>query len=148
MKLFCALVLLAVSTATALPQSIKILKVLPRYLDHKGRHTVSPSLYERDAYQAWLRKNPDARSGLRFDVQWKARGLKEVKLRVELQGAAGKQPTKTVVQKAVMFRVGLSHWSDLAITGDDYKQFGELIAWRVTAWDGDKLVAEQKSFLW
>ncbi|PYI85852.1 MAG: hypothetical protein DME26_10040, partial [Verrucomicrobia bacterium] len=80
------MVLLAVSTATALPQSIKILKVLPRYLDHKGRHTVSPSLYERDAYQAWLRKNPDARSGLRFDVQWKARGLKEVKLRVELQG--------------------------------------------------------------
>src|SRR5437762_14075294 len=99
MKLFCALVLLAVSTATALPQSIKILKVLPHYLDHKGRHTVSPSLYERDAYHAWLRKNLDARSSLRFDVHRNARGWKELKLRVELQGAAGKQPTNAAVER-------------------------------------------------
>jgi hypothetical protein len=34
------------------------------------------------------------------------------------------------------------------VTGDEYKKLGELVAWRVTLWDGDKLLAEQKSFLW
>jgi hypothetical protein len=29
-----------------------------------------------------------------------------------------------------------------------YRQFGELIAWRATLWDDDKLLSEQKSFLW
>ena len=48
--------------------------MLPHYLDKEGRHTLSPSLYERDAYQAILRQNPEKRGGMRFDVQWKARG--------------------------------------------------------------------------
>ena len=148
MKSFLALLLLAVSTATALPQSAKIAKVLPHYLDQKGQHTVSPSLYERDAYQAWLRKNPGERSGLRFDVQWKAQGVREVKVRVELSGSAGKEPTKAVVEKAETPRGGLGKWSGLALTDADYKKFGELTAWRVTLWDGEKLLAEQKSFLW
>jgi hypothetical protein len=147
-KLCFALLLLVASSATALPQSAKIVKVLPHYLDQKGRHTISPSLYERDAYQALLRTKPDERSGLRFDVQWKASGLKEVKVRVELRGAAGKQPTKAVVESTETPRGGWSKWSGLAVTGDEYKKLGELVAWRVTLWDGDKLLAEQKSFLW
>jgi len=36
----------------------------------------------------------------------------------------------------------------VALTGDDYKKFGELLAWRVTVWDGTTQLAEQKSFLW
>ena len=109
---------------------------------------VSPSLYERDAYQAWLRKSPKERSGLRFDIHWKARGMNDLKLRVELRGGTEKQPTKTVVEKTETLRGGVSKWSSLALTGDDYQKFGELIAWRVTMWEGDKLLAEQKSFLW
>ena len=46
----------------------KIIKVLPHLLDKKGRHTLSPSLYERDAYQAKLRTHPEDISALRFDV--------------------------------------------------------------------------------
>jgi hypothetical protein len=148
MKIFPALLLLAASTTTALPQSAKIAKVLPHYLDQKGRHTVSPSLYERDAYQAQLRKNPDERSGLRFDIHWRAQGVKEVKLRVELSGSAEKQPTKAVVDKTETARGWFGKWSGLALTDAEYKKFGELVAWRVTLWDGEKLLAEQKSFLW
>ena len=29
-----------------------------------------------------------------------------------------------------------------------YHELGELIAWKATLWDGSKLLAEQKSFLW
>jgi hypothetical protein len=67
---------------------------------------------------------------------------------VELRGAAGKQPTKAVVESTETPRSSWSKWSGLAVTGDEYKKFGELVAWRVTMWDGDKLLAEQKSFLW
>jgi hypothetical protein len=34
------------------------------------------------------------------------------------------------------------------IDGENYKNFGELVAWRVTLWAGDQLLGEQKSFLW
>ena len=36
----------------------------------------------------------------------------------------------------------------IKLEGEEYKKFGELVAWRVTLWDGDKQVGEQKSFLW
>ena len=62
----------------------KILKVLPQYLDEEGRHALSPSLYERDAYQYFLRKNPSKRGGLRFDVNWKAKGSKSETLVLRL----------------------------------------------------------------
>ena len=54
---------------SALAASGKIIKVLPFFLDLKGRHSLHPSLYERDAYQAYLRQHPELRSGLQIDVQ-------------------------------------------------------------------------------
>ena len=134
-------------TAPAWAESAKVFKALPHYLDLQGRHALSPSLFERDAYQALLRKNPSQRSGLRFDIHWKASGTKEVKLRVEMRGALGKEPTKAMVEKTAAGRTS-SKWSEVALTGDDYKKFGELLAWRVTVWDGATQLAEQKSFLW
>ena len=50
----------------------RIVKVLPHYLDVHGKHAVSPSLFERDAYQAMLKANPDKRGGMQFDVRWKS----------------------------------------------------------------------------
>jgi len=47
----------------------KILKVLPQFLDTKGRNSLSPSLYERDAYQVVLREHPERRSAMRFYVE-------------------------------------------------------------------------------
>ena len=126
----------------------KILKVLPHYLDPQGRHTLSPSLYDRDAYQAKLRKTPAARTALRFDVQWKARGTAPLKLRVELRGAAGKVPTTAVLEEPAKFSRWFSQWSAVTLKGDDYKKFGELTGWRATLWRDGELLAEQKSFLW
>jgi hypothetical protein len=124
----------------------KILKVLPHYLDLQGRHSVSPSLYDRDAYQAFLRKTPQQRSGVRFDVQCRSNAA-SLKLRVELRGAKGKELTQAVVEGSVK-RIGFSKWTSVTLSGDEYQKFGELAAWRVTLSDGEKLVSEQKSFLW
>lgn len=128
----------------------RIVKVLPHFLDEQGRHSKSPSLFDRDAYQAWLRQNPEKRSGVRYDIQWKAKDQQgELKLRVELRGVAeGKLPKERTLETNVQARNGWARWTDLAVKGEDYKALGEVTAWRVTLWDGDTLVDEKTSFLW
>ena len=128
----------------------KILKVLPHYLDQQGRHTLSPSLYERDAYQAHLRKTPSERSALRFDIQWKAKfaDANKLKLRVELRTSQGRANQAHVREQPARSNRWLSHWSSVTWGGEDFKQAGEIIAWRATLWEADQLLSEQKSFLW
>lgn len=144
-----SLYLLTAWTVMAAPSQLgRVIKVLPLYLDKAGQHTVSPSLYARDAYQAELRKNLDRCSGLLFDVQWKAITSRPLKLRVEMRGRLEKQTTSAVIEEEVRYRGFFSKWAKLKLVGEGFKKFGELTAWRVSLWDGDQLLSEQKSFLW
>ncbi len=128
----------------------RVVKVLPLFLDLKGHDAVSPSLYDRDAYQVYLRQHTNEISTIRFDVLWKASnaGGEKLKLLVELRGlGAGGLPRQITLEQAVnpgFFR----HWTSLALAGTDYKNLGELVAWRATLWADDRLLGEQKSFLW
>jgi hypothetical protein len=143
--------LLGVATFSASAVTGRVAKVLPHFLDLKGRHSLSPSLYDRDAYQAQLRQHPEQRSGLRFDVLWRARAANgKLKLRAELRGIVqGNQPRQTTLETEVgTGKSSVSRWTSLKLAGEDYKNFGEVTAWRVTLWDGEQLVGEQKSFLW
>jgi hypothetical protein len=145
-------ILILAVTFSASAATGKVVKVLPHFLDLQGRHTLSPSLYERDAYQARLRKHPEQRSGMRFDILWRGRGATEAsepaKLRLELRGTAkGNLPSETQLETGVVI-TGTSHWAALTLEGEAYKKFGEITAWRVTLWSGDQLIGEQKSFLW
>ncbi len=81
-------------------------------------------------------------------MQWKGRDASAFKLRIEMRGGHEKEPTILVTEKTVKPPKLFRKWSVLEVTGEDYKKFGELLAWRATLWDGDKLLAEQKSFLW
>ncbi len=146
---FLAVLLMVMSPVPDLrAASTRVIKVLPLYLDRQGRHALSPSLFDRDAYQAQLRHRPEERSGLRMDVQWKALQNTPLKLRVELRGGRGKEATKATLEATGQHLGGLSKWTSLLLAGEDYKKFGELVAWRATLWDGETLLAEQKSFLW
>ena len=141
------MVLLVFACAAANAQSARIVKVLPHFLDLKGRNAANPSLFDRDAYQQELRGSPTNRSALRFDVQWKAHGYDTLKLRLEAKGLKGKQSTAMNLEQPI--RSGFfSKWSGLTLGGEDYKNFGELISWRATLMDGTNVVAEHKSFLW
>ena len=149
-----AFILLAVSVALLLATqraeaaTARLVKVLPHFMDKQGRVALNPSLYERDAYQLQLRNHPEERSGLRFDVQWGSRDASLLKLRIELRGNRGKNGTTAVIEETVKYRGFFTAWSKASLTGEAYKNFGELSAWRATLWNGDKLVAEQASFLW
>jgi hypothetical protein len=128
----------------------RVVKVLPLLLDLKGHDAVSPSLFDRDAYQAYLRQHTNEISAIRFDVLWKAANTKgaKLKLRAELRGIGEHGlPRQAVLEKEVtpgFFR----SWTSLPLGGDELKNFGSLVAWRVTLWDGDQVLGEQKSFLW
>src|SRR5438874_9046659 len=84
--LFCAVAIqLSAQAATG-----RVIKVLPQFLDLEGRNSISPSLYDRDAYQVRLRLHPEQRSTMRFDVQWKTKSpvWEPLKLRLEMRGIA------------------------------------------------------------
>jgi hypothetical protein len=128
----------------------RVVKVLPFFLDLKGQVALSPSLYDRDAYQAYLRRHTNQRSAIRFDVLWKTSetGGAKLKLLVELRGVGPDgMPRQSTLEQIVtphFFR----HWDSLTLGGGDYKNFGELVAWRVTLWADNQRLGEQKSFLW
>ncbi len=148
MLILCCLLALN-SRAEALPG--EVYKVLPQFLDKLGQASLSPSLYDRDAYQALLRRSPEKRSGLRFAVQWKARlpETEPLKLRLELRGVPVHDRLTTATRELAVRQHGrFSHWAYVILNEEDYKKLGEVTAWRVTLWDGEKLLGEQKSFLW
>jgi len=149
-KMFLVFAALLLTLATPAAASGKINKVLAHYLDLDGRHTLSPSLYERDAYQAQLRKNPEQVSTMRFDVNWSARGTgkSDLKLRLEIRSTKGTKDKPLVIEQSAKPGKLFSSWTALTLSKADYEQLGEIIAWHATLWQGDEQIAEQKSFLW
>lgn len=147
---FCLAVWQAGVTNAAGPKYPKILKVLPHFLDLQGRHTLSPSLFDRDAYQFELRNNPELRSGFRFDVLWKtwSRTSANYTLKLEMRGSKGGSQNPVVLVVPAVTHRQFSRWTRVPVTGKDYDAVGELVAWRVSLWQGDEMLAEQKSFLW
>ena len=132
------------------PADSKIIKVLPQFLDKKGRHTLSPSLYERDAYQYFLRKHPKDRYGLRLAIQWKARNIDwdRLTIRAEFRGAVGNDLHTTVVEEPLRKEGWFGNWTECRLTGDKFAGFGELIAWHVTILEDNRPIAQEESFLW
>src|SRR5713226_718623 len=105
MRRFLPILLLASILALVFPamaSNSSLLKVLPEYLDLKGRNSLSPSLYERDVYQVTLREHPERRSGIRFYIQWRSKSpvWEPILARVELRGIAeGKLPRQMVLEE-------------------------------------------------
>ena len=132
------------------PVTGRIVKVLPFLLDQQGRNATSPSLFDRDAYQASLRVHGTNVSAVRFDVLWqagKAPGEK-LKLAIDLRGIATNNVPRLCTLETNVTPGFFRKWTCLPLAGQDYKNFGQVIAWRVTLWNDTQLLGEQKSFLW
>jgi hypothetical protein len=150
--LFGLLLLCGVAlTLSAEAATGRIKKVLPLYLDLKGRTMLSPSLYDRDAYQAILLSHPENRSGMNYAIQWKTKGpvSDSVRLQLDVRGIAeGGVPKRLTLTSPVKPSGWFGRWTEIVVSPVDYKQLGEITAWRASLWEGDHLIAEQKSFLW
>ena len=128
----------------------KVVKVLPFFLDQQGRNARSPSLFDRDAYQFYLRDHTNEISAVRYDVQWKtAKSAGEkLNLRVELRGVGETGLPKNKILEAEVTPKTFGNWTTFTLGGDELKNFGSVVAWRATLWHGDQMLSEQKSFLW
>jgi hypothetical protein len=141
----------AVANLPAAGATGHVKKVLPQFLDLKGRNSLSPSLYERDAYQVVLRLHPEQRSTMRFYVLWKAKGpaAQPLKLRVEMRGTAqGDLPKQLTLEEPAKPGGWFGHWTEVTLTKEQYKEIGTVTAWRVSLWEGGQMLGDQQSFLW
>ena len=144
-QLTAVLLLLGVLSTTDAARPGKISKVLPHWLDLQGRHTLSPSLLERDAYQAKLRADRTLCSGIRFDVKWAKNTSGTVKLQLELRVTGEAKP---IVRELAVKPSRRGGWDAVTLDGDVFRAMGEIVAWQVLLLDGDIELAERRSFLW
>lgn len=129
----------------------KAIQVFRFLVDAEGRHALSPSLLDRDAYQAHLREHPAKVNGLRFVIQWKRQSESPANpsIRVEVRSGNGNaigEFSKTAPLKVRRTRRSQQH--RITISGEEYARLGKVIAWRVSLWDGETMLAQEKSFLW
>jgi len=144
-QLGAALLLLGVLSTADSARPGRISKVLPHWLDLQGRHTLSPSLLERDAYQAKLLADRSLCSGIRFDIKWANKNNGNVKLQLELRVT---DEAKPIVLEQPIKPSRRGGWDAVTLDGDAFKAIGKIIAWRVRLLDGDIELAERRSFLW
>ena len=132
------------------PIAGRVLKVLPLLLNARGQDALSPSLFERDAYQLYLQEHPKKIAAVCFEVQWKAVKAPDEKLRLRLEvrgiGPDGSPSLKTF--ESPVIAGWFSHWTKFNLDGEAYRKFGSVVAWHATLWNGGQLLGEQKSFLW
>ncbi len=149
MRRFLILALLLIAPAVWAGEG-KVIKVLPQFLDTKGRHTLSPSLYERDAYQVVLRLSPAKQGGLRLAVQWKAKNVDwtKLRLRAEMRGVINDTLRSITLEEPAKKTGHFSNWAEFKIQGPTFRDFGHLTAWRVTLLEGDQQLGQMQSFLW
>lgn len=147
---FSSCLLLAALSGACLAAEGRIYKVLPSLLDTEQRQSLAPSLFERDAYQAYLRKHPAKIGGRRFDVHWSVHGPggDALTLRLELR-TANRAPAEPLVFDtpidATRHRRG---WVQVRMDATAFKEAGEVTSWRARLMAGEKVIAEQASFLW
>ena len=122
----------------------------PRVVEVSGAKrtwTVSPgqeSFFVRDrasGLRSAPRKLPASQQCEEFYVRWKPDTIGLVKFeyrQVRFPGRILEQSFVPDVHPGTTFR----------ICGDDYAEGGDVSAWRVTLWQDDALVGEQKSALW
>lgn len=127
----------------------RIVKVLPHYVDLEGRHALSPSLFERDAYQVILKANPAKCGGLQFDVRWKARKAPGRQLALRLEMVTTQHPRgRPLVVESPLPAGRKGGWARVQVDAATLRSAGDMIAWRVSLVEGGQALGSQQSFLW
>lgn len=127
--------------------SPKIVKAFQHLIDAAGRHTLSPSLLDRDAYQAHLRSHPEKVKALCFDIQVKLKNKEPHTLKLELRHGRGGN-VESLIREISITKKGHSQWNRITIDEDDFASLGEIIAWKITLFKDDITLSSQESFLW
>jgi len=71
-----------------------------------------------------------------------------LKLRAEIRGLDGDTIRNVTIEEPAIKAGLFGNWAELKIDRAEYASFGELVAWRVTLWEGEHQLGELQSFLW
>jgi hypothetical protein len=88
-----------------------------------------------------------AREGYYYTVMWKVADRSQpATLRMEyLRGSTG---SKKYVKEVIIEAPRRSNTTELAIVGDEYKDLGQITAWRISLVQGKTILAGEQSYLW
>lgn len=125
-------------------------KVLVHYLDLDGHHRKSPSLFERDVYQEFLRTHPEQVSAIAFDVLWKVpqSHKRDLSVRLEIRGSENYQTAPMSMVVPVNGRKYFKTWSRVTLNREEIDSIGKIVAWKVTVEEDGKALSSHHSFLW
>jgi len=150
--ILCVGVSLLLAGDTTNTEGYDIMKVNHEFLDEKGNtHDRIGNLVEKARYQKELEES-GRYTGLRFIVHWKAPSsdLRDFTVKVELRGfdaGMGRERLQTLTRDYAEMP-GSSGWTNLDLKGNDLKDFGRLMAWKVALLQNGKPMATRKSFTW
>ena len=151
MRLLVFFFVVCLGLGSAAESDAKAIQVFRFLVDAAGRHALSPSLLDRDAYQAHLLEHPEEVGGLRFVTQRKRRSEATANPSIRVEVRHGDGNTMGEFSKSAPLKVRKtrrSQWHQITISGEEYARLGKVIAWRVSLWDGETRLAQEESFLW
>jgi hypothetical protein len=101
---------------------------------------------KRTLYGAITPSDQRERYGNYFTFFWEAKRFANVVMRLEYR----QQSLGPMIQIQEMpYRAASGRLiTRFQVTGDDYLQYGRVLAWRVTILEGGRVIAEKRSYLW
>ncbi len=149
MRFRSLIAVLLLSAVVSFAGDVRVIKVLPELIDKKGRTALSPSLFDRDAYQHHLRLNPNEVTALRFEIQYKAKGIQgPLLLRLEIRGSQTELGKREVFETEVPAGARFSKWGRVQFDRATSDAMGSVVAWRASLVKDGTILAKQESFLW
>lgn len=98
-------------------------------------------------YGAILADEVESRRGHYFVITWVNKGpAANFTTRFEYRQNKTRDVVRTLTMEHPNAK-GASR-STFAVLGDAYRAYGPVTSWRFSVWQGDKLVGEEKSFIW
>jgi hypothetical protein len=133
--------------------AIRFTKVKLFFLDASAKSPLEPGQdhyvefeRKRALYGAITPSDQRERYGNYFTLMWDAKRPADVVLRLEYRQQALGPMIQT---KEIPYRAASGHIiTRFRVTGDDYLQYGRVLAWRAQILEHGRVVAEKKSYLW
>jgi hypothetical protein len=103
--------------------------------------------YERRLFGAVSQKDREAREGFYFTVFWTTDNS-DVPAIVRLEYLLEQTNDKVHVQEDEVAAGQTTNVTEFSVLGDEYAEFGEVLAYRISVHQQGKIVADHQSYLW
>ena len=145
MRLFLAFVALLLVSCGA-PKTLQVRQFHLQDTDPSDGHPFIRAEMNRRLYGAVTLAERTLRKGNYYHLRW--RGLRgDQPVRVVLEYRQARTGARVRMKEKVM-KAARRGDCEIVVSGREYLRDGHVQSWRVTLYDGEKLVAKKQSYLW